>query len=191
MTASTKDGGNCSSAGPTFPSLWQELYWRSTGMPCLFPRAAAGPEAGSTPGPVPPLGAHSPRQPFLHPASLPAAPHVGGRGWCGFAVRPVAGWVSLIPCFSSRKLMVTAHRPCSAYSAGPGPRVLNEVFDSLSAFLLELIPQLVQNPGRDLWSRSLGKCLWACISLTSHNCPDSCIVPLQMRKGGPREHKSL
>lgn len=116
-------------------------------------RAAAGPEAGSTPGPAPSLGVHSPQQPFLHPASLPVAPHVGGRRWCGFAVRSVAGWVSLIPCFSSRKPMVTAHRPCSAYSSGPGPRVLNEVFDSLSAFLLELIPQLVQNPGRDLWSR--------------------------------------
>ena len=108
---------------------------------------------------------------------LQCGPWLGG--WVWFRASVLAS-----PWFPAR-------RPCSAYSAGPGPQVLNEVFDRLSAFLLELIPQLVQNPGRDLWSRSLGKCPCACISLNSHNCPESCIVPLQMRKGGPQEHKSL
>lgn len=91
--------------------------------PLLCPRGTAG----STQGPAPPVGTHSPQQPFLRPECLPAAPDTGRPR--GFLVRPMAGRVSLFHSgLSSSKPMLTAHQPYSAESAGPRSLVINEVF---------------------------------------------------------------
>ena len=144
-------GRNCAGAGPWSSSLSTWNCWQ---------------EAGSTRGPAPPVGTHSPQQPFLRPGCLPAAPDTGRPR--GFLVRPVAGRVSLFHSrLSSSKPMLTAHQLYSAESVGPGSLVIKAVFCQPVRLFSRAHPSAGPESGRD---QSLGRCL------KIPQLPDSCRI---------------